>query len=178
MHRSRTRPDQTGLDRRPKWGQVLDRGPDRSLTGVGPRTEPVLDQSWTGPDRKMPEPVQDRPSPAQLARCARGLARSGRAPSVFRARAARAERHDRAASLRKKIKKKLCKIGPLVRSVGPPVQPGTEPKDRIPKFYGPKIGPKIGPKRTGPVRSEPVLGPVQSWTESYTPLPSMKFWQS
>jgi len=152
MHRSRTGPDQTGLDRRPKWGQVLDRGPDRSLTGVGPRTEPVLDQSWTGPDRKMPEPVQDRPSPAQLARCARGLARLGRAPLVFKARAAHAEWHDRAASLGKK---KSC--AKSVHRSGPSVLRSNPGLDRIPKFHEPKTG----PKRTGPVRPR---------TENCTPL--------
>ena len=45
VHRSRTGPDRTGLDWRPKRGHALDRGPDRSLTGPGPdRTGPVEDR--------------------------------------------------------------------------------------------------------------------------------------
>ena len=57
----------------------------------------------------------------------------------------------------KKLKKKLRKIGPPVRSVGAPVQPGTEPKTEFQSLTDRRLdrrGPIPGPIRTGSDRTE------------------------
>jgi len=153
VHWSRIGPDRTGLDRRPKWGQGLDRGSDR--TGKCP-------------DRTSPGSAFS----AQTCKMARSLARSGRAvrhgraPLVFRARArgwqlgssaarsARAKRYDCAAFLRKKIKKitQTRFTGPVRRS-----NPG--PNQRLNSVIS-QTEDRTEEGRSGSVRTGPRTGPV------------------
>jgi len=115
-------------------------GPDRP----GPKTEfgegcgPRIGpgNSRIGPNRSRIGLLLS--NSAALQTCTRDLARP--CPSIFWARSARA------AFIREK---KICSN--LVHT-----------EDRIQQNHGLQIG----PKRTGPVRSELVLGPVQSRTEN------------
>jgi len=126
VHRSRTGPDRTGLDRRSNSGRLWteDRtGPDRSRIGL------LLSNS------------------AALQTCIRDLARSDRATSTavplqFSGHGLPVP-HSRAAYIQEKDKKILLKFGPSV-------QLGTGPKTEFSKITDWR------PDRRGPVRAGPI----------------------